>query len=125
MPIRPDDTSRARRLFPLIFASGAVALVYQSLWIRQLSLILGSTTYAVGTVLAAFMAGLGIGAYVLGRQADRTPDPLGLYAGLEFAIGLAGFASPVILAQGNGLYAATGPEGKVFHVEPSGTSSVT
>ncbi len=89
----------------LLLVSGAVALVYQSLWTRQLSLILGSTTYAIGTVLAAFMAGLGVGAFVLGRRADRVPRPLRLYALLEVAIGVCGLLSPVLLAQGNGLYA--------------------
>jgi spermidine synthase len=92
-------------LLGLFFVSGTVALVYQSLWMRQLSLILGSTTYAVGTVLAAFMAGLGVGADVMGRRADRTRDVLRLYAALELAIGLVGLASPVVLAQGNGVYA--------------------
>src|SRR5688572_28045456 len=72
----------------LVVVSGAAALVYQSVWIRQLSLILGSTNYAVGTVLAAFMAGLGVGAFLLGRRADRTRRPLALYAALEAGIGL-------------------------------------
>src|SRR5262245_47169128 len=65
----------------LIFVSGIAALIYQSVWVRQLSLILGSTSYAVGTVLAAFMAGLGTGAFVIGRGADRVRRPLALYAG--------------------------------------------
>lgn len=85
--------------------SGGVALVYQSLWIRHLALVLGSTTYAVGTVLAAFMAGLGVGAWALGRRADTSPAPLRLYAALELAIGAAGLASPFVLAQGNAAYA--------------------
>jgi spermidine synthase len=89
----------------LVLASGAAALVYQSTWIRQLSLILGSTNYAVGTVLAAFMAGLGTGAFVIGRRADRARRPLALYAALELGIGIVGLASPLALAQGNGLYA--------------------
>jgi spermidine synthase len=90
----------------LVLISGAAALVYQSVWIRQLSLILGSTNYAVGTVLAAFMAGLGVGAFVLGRRADRTPRPLALYAALELGIGLVGLVSPFALAQGNDVYAS-------------------
>jgi len=102
----PDDAPFARLVLALLFVSGTVALVYQSLWVRQLSLILGSTTYAIGTVLAAFMAGLGVGAYALGRQADRSRNLLRLYATIELAIGLAGLASPLALAQGNGLYAA-------------------
>ena len=79
--------------------------MYQSTWIRQLSLILGSTNYAVGTVLAAFMAGLGTGAFFIGRSADRVRLPLALYAALELGIGLVGLASPLALTQGNDLYA--------------------
>lgn len=90
----------------LVFVSGVAALVYQSVWIRQLSLILGSTNHAVGTVLAAFMAGLGVGAFVVGRRADRTPRPLMLYAALELGIGLVGLVSPLALAQGNETYAS-------------------
>jgi hypothetical protein len=64
----------AGRVRLLMVASGLVALVYQSLWMRQLSLVLGSTTYAVGTVLAAFMAGLGLGAWRLDRVATCRID---------------------------------------------------
>jgi spermidine synthase len=99
-------TSRTRLVYLLLFVSGAAALVYQSLWTRQLSLIMGSTTYAIGTVLAAFMAGLGAGAALLGQRADRSARPLVLYAALEVGIGVAGLASPFVLAQGNVLYAA-------------------
>jgi spermidine synthase len=106
----------SRALLALVFVSGAVGLVYQSLWVRELSLILGSTTYAIGTVLAAFMAGLGVGAWVLGRRVDRSPSPLRLYATLELAVGLTGLASPFVLAQGNGIYAACYAR---FHAAPA------
>jgi spermidine synthase len=46
----------------LFFLSGACALVYQTLWLRRLSLIFGVTVYAASTVLASFMTGLAIGA---------------------------------------------------------------
>jgi spermidine synthase len=104
-PPRSTAPPFARPLLALLSLSGAVALAYQSLWMRQLSLILGSTTYAVGTVLAAFMAGLGAGAWLLGRRADRAPDPLRLYAMLEAAIGVTGLVSPLALGQGNRIYA--------------------
>jgi spermidine synthase len=65
---------------------------------------MGSTTYAIGTVLAAFMAGLGLGAWLLGARADRAAQPLRLYAVLELAIGVFGMASPFVLAQGGVLY---------------------
>ena len=40
------------------FFSGAAGLIYQVAWAKALALIFGHTTYAVATVLAAFMAGL-------------------------------------------------------------------
>jgi predicted membrane-bound spermidine synthase len=45
----------------LFFASGATALVYQVVWVRSLSLILGASHLAVSIVLAAFMGGLALG----------------------------------------------------------------
>ena len=50
--------------------SGAAGLVYEVVWTRMLAQIFGNTTYAVATVLAAFMAGLAIGSYLFGRFAD-------------------------------------------------------
>jgi len=58
-------------LFLLIFASGFASLLYQVLWVREFGVLLGNTVHAVSTVLAAFMAGLGIGGIVIGALADR------------------------------------------------------
>ena len=56
----------------LIFLfSGASGLIYQVIWTRQLTLIFGSTIFAVSTVLTAFMAGLALGSFYLGRIADQ------------------------------------------------------
>lgn len=46
------------------------------------------TTFALATVLAAFMAGLALGSYYFGKIADRITNPLALYGFLEFGIGL-------------------------------------
>lgn len=101
------ETPALGRLRLFIALSGVAGLVYQSLWVRQLSLVLGSTTHATGTVLAAFMGGLGVGALALGRRADRSPAPLRLYAQLELAIGLFGLLSIPALAQSGALYAVS------------------
>ena len=59
---------QARRLFILVYtASGAAALIYQVVWTRLLTLQLGHTVAAASTVLAAFMGGLAIGAWIAGR----------------------------------------------------------
>ena len=45
------------------FLSGMCGLIYQILWSRMLSLIFGHTTFAISTVITAFMAGLALGSY--------------------------------------------------------------
>ncbi|MBI2526134.1 MAG: fused MFS/spermidine synthase [Candidatus Rokubacteria bacterium] len=70
------------------FLSGATGLVYQVVWLRLLSLVFGHTVYAITTVLAAFMAGLGLGSFLLGRRAHRIDNLIGAYGWLEVGIGL-------------------------------------
>ncbi len=107
-------------LFGLIFVvSGAAGLVYELIWVRQLYEVFGSTIHSVTTVVAAYMGGLGLGAWLLGRRADRQARPIVLYGLLEIAIGLFGLASPWVVrgigagyldvarALGPGLWAGT------------------
>lgn len=70
-----------------MLVSGAVALVYEVVWQRQLALLLGSSAPATASVLGAYFAGLGLGALVVGRFARRWQRPLRAYAVLEFGIG--------------------------------------
>src|SRR5438034_5062211 len=56
-----------RILLVLYSASGAAALVYEVTWTRLLTLQLGHTVAAASTVLAAFMGGLAIGAWIAGQ----------------------------------------------------------
>jgi spermidine synthase len=100
-----------RFLFLLFFLSGISGLMYEVVWVRMLTRILGSTVYATSTVLAAFMAGLAIGSYVLGRYADRARRPLLWYAVLELGIGVSALVSLALpdsmLAVYQGLYEHT------------------
>lgn len=84
-------------LLPLFFASGATALVYQTLWVRELQLVFGTSTFAISTVLAAFMAGLAAGGFVMARYADRLARPLMGYGLLEVGIGLYALVFPVLV----------------------------
>ena len=110
-PQRPEgDTARpfGRSLLLLcIFAlSGASGLIYELVWVRLLSFLLGGTVYAIGFVLASFMAGLALGSGTLGRRADRSGDPLGLYARLEFVVALTGAAVPLLVLAAKPVYVA-------------------
>lgn len=70
------------------FFSGMTGLIYEVLWTRMLGLVFGHTVFAITTVLAAFMAGLGLGSYLFGRVVDRQGHPLRLYGFLEAGIGV-------------------------------------
>ncbi len=90
----------------LIFIfSGASGLIYQVIWMRQLTLIFGSTVFATSTVLTAFMAGLALGSYYFGRKIDESDQsPLRMYALLEAGIGAFCLVWPLILSVLGGLY---------------------
>ncbi len=88
----------------LFFLSGATGLVYQLLWVRVLYQTFGSTIQSVTTVVAAFMGGLGLGAWLLGRVGDRHPKPAALYGWLEIAIAVFGVLSPLVLALAHRVY---------------------
>src|SRR5262245_54828372 len=75
------------------FVSGATGLILQVAWSKELSYILGTTLYAVATVVAAFMAGLGIGSALASRLAPRFTHPVKAYALLQFGIGICGAIS--------------------------------
>lgn len=88
----------------LFFLSGATGLIYELLWVRVLYQTFGSTIQSVTTVVAAYMGGLGLGAWLLGRFADRRARPAALYGWLEVAIGVFGILSPLVLGLAHQLY---------------------
>src|SRR3989442_5953655 len=100
--------SAARGYSLLFFLSGATGLVYELLWVRLLYQAFGSTLESVTTVVAAYMGGLGLGAWLLGRRGDRHPRPAALYGRLEIAIGAFGLVSPFLLALAHPLYLGAG-----------------
>jgi len=69
-----------------LLASGAAALIYEVLWLREMSLVMGHTVYALAAILTAFLGGLTLGAFLGGRWTERRGASLSLYAGLELAI---------------------------------------
>ncbi len=79
----------------LFFLSGAAALVYQVAWQRLLALHSGVGLYSVAMIVAAFMAGLGIGSHLGGRLSTRLEGrrALAAFAALELGISAFGAAS--------------------------------
>lgn len=93
--------------------SGAAALTYEIAWMRKASLVFGSTTYAVATVLAVFFGGLAVGNYAFGRTARRVTQPLRVYGLLEIGIGLFAAATPWLFRLTDAAYAWNS---EAFHI---------
>lgn len=82
-------------LWMLPALSGFACLVYQVIWMRQASILLGNTSHAAALTLAVFFGGLSAGGWYWGRRSHRSPHPLRVYAWLEFGIAAAGIV-PVL-----------------------------
>ena len=77
-------------LYALFALSGFAGLIYESIWTHYLKLFLGHAAYAQSLVLAIFMGGLALGAWLAGRWSGRLARPLVAYAAVEGALGVLG-----------------------------------
>ncbi|MBI3185627.1 MAG: fused MFS/spermidine synthase [Myxococcales bacterium] len=103
----PDERGAgARLLLPAFLVSGASSLIYEVTWTRALSLVLGSTTYAVSTMLATFLGGLALGAHLGGRRADRGGNLVLAFGLCELGIAVAGIVSVPLIHSLPGAYLA-------------------
>lgn len=79
------------------FLSGASSLIFQTIWTRMLHHVFGATSVAISTVLTVFMAGLGLGAWLGGRYANRIRHPIITYAVAEIGVGVFGLLVPLLV----------------------------
>jgi spermidine synthase len=75
--------------------SGLAALMYQVIWQRILAIFSGADVFSVTIIVAAFMAGLGLGSLAGGQIADRVTarTSLMLFGFAELAIAAFGYFS--------------------------------
>ena len=94
------------RFAPLLclFLSGFAGLVYEVCWIRQGTLVFGSSTVATSTVLAVFFAGLALGSALFGRWSARLSRPFRAYAAVEIGVAALGVASLALFPLADTLY---------------------
>ncbi len=99
---REPELGAARTVSPSIFRfasilfllSGATALAYETIWFKRFSQVWGNSALAAGGVVAAFLCGLGLGAYCVARYSDRIRSPLFWYGLSEIAIAVMALALP-------------------------------
>lgn len=83
--------------YAAFFFSGLSSLIFQVIWSRMLTHVFGATGVAVSTVVSVFMAGLGLGAFLGGKYADRIKHPLMTYAATEIGVGLWAILVPFLV----------------------------
>jgi len=88
---------KTRFLSPLLFLSGASALILEVCWFRRTAQVAGATSIAMAAVLAAVIGGMAAGSLLLGRRADRAARPLRLYGLLELGIACGALLTPTLL----------------------------
>lgn len=74
-------------LYLIVFLTGAAGLIYQVVWQKYLSRLLGSDSVATAIILAAFLGGLSLGYYLCGKFTTRVKNQFKAYALLEGIIG--------------------------------------
>jgi spermidine synthase len=80
--------SRPKLALMLAFVSGLTSLGYQNLWTRILASGTGSSSYIFTSILAIFLAGIAIGAFVFARYLSHTRQPVALLGVAELALAL-------------------------------------
>jgi len=63
--------------------------LYQIVWVRTLVLVIGSSTYAISSILVTFLLGIALGSFVFSKLHSR--NGLRFFALLQFGIGACAF----------------------------------
>ncbi len=90
----------------LLFVSGALALIYEVLWLRRFAVIFGATTPAAAATLSAVFLGFAVGSAVIGARAADFKRPLFAYGLIEIGAGLGALLVEPLLRAYDGLYPA-------------------
>ena len=81
----------------VFFLSGCSALIFETVWFRTTSIVLGSSIWSAAAVLMAFMSGLGLGNAVMAARGDKVLYPLKTYIFIEIVIGISGVTAIFLL----------------------------
>ena len=84
------DSIRRRFLLGIFVVSGFTGLIYESIWSHYLKLFLGHAAYAQTLVLAIFMGGMALGAWLVSRYCVQLRQLLWGYLLVEALIGVLG-----------------------------------
>ncbi len=81
-----------RLILPIMLVSGTSSFVYEVLWTRLLSHILGGSVAAFATMLASFLSGIAIGSAVAARFAKNTRQSVQIFVWVQAGIAFTSMA---------------------------------
>lgn len=96
-----------RFILVAVAGSGAASLAFEVTWTRTLSGVMGSSTYALSTMLAAFMSGLSLGGLLGSIVSERARNLVLALALCELGIGSLGLAMMPVMHALTPVYIAT------------------
>ena len=88
-----EQSSFRRRLMVVAALTGLSSFVYEIIWIRMLSLVVGASTHAFELMLAAFILGLALGGLWVRNRIDRYRDLVFALAVVQVLMGIAAIAT--------------------------------
>lgn len=80
-------------LLGVAFFTGLASFIYEIVWVRMLSLVLGASTHSFELMLAMFIVGLAAGGLAVRRHIDGVAEPARALAWVQIAMGLAALAT--------------------------------
>ena len=90
------DEARGRLLALLLataLLTGLSSFIYEIVWIRMLSLVLGASTYSFELMLASFILGIALGGLWIRRRIDGVTDPVRFLGIVQIVMGVAAAAT--------------------------------
>ncbi|HEX6690724.1 MAG TPA: hypothetical protein VF110_06190, partial [Burkholderiales bacterium] len=84
---------KASLLLAVAFFTGLASFIYEIVWIRMLSLVLGASTHSFELMLATFILGLALGGLAIRRRVDGAAAPERLLGWVQIAMALAAAAT--------------------------------
>ena len=93
-PLREtSEASGVKLLLAVAFFTGLASFVYEIVWIRMLSLVLGASTHSFELMLSTFILGLALGGLAVRRRVDTSRSPERLLGWVQIVMGLLALAT--------------------------------
>lgn len=116
----PESENDAAKILLLTAAvTGMSSFIYEIVWIRMISMLLGASVYSFEIMLAVFIGGLAAGSFLIRRRIDRITEPLVVLAKVQLAMGALALLSLLLYPEAFKIYAYLWgrlPSGDNIHV---------